>query len=194
MPARHLLFLVLCVCCCGEILAQGTLPVPRNIQTAIDKGTRTATGRPGAKYWQNRADYSIQVHFDPRTRLVSGRESIVYTNSSPDTLRQLLFKLYPNLYKKGAARMMPVRPEDLTDGVAVTNLVISGQPADAARNGRRRRGADGTDMPVPIPMLTPGQHTKVTLDFAYTLNKTSHIRTGQIDSGASFIAYFFPRI
>jgi Peptidase family M1 domain len=43
-------------------------------------------------------------------------------------------------------------------------------------------------------MLAPGQSTTVSLDFAYTLNKTSHIRTGQIDSGAFFIAYFFPRI
>ena len=57
-------------------MAQLTLPVPRNIQAAIDKGTRTADGRPGTNYWQNRADYSIQVHFYPRTRLVSGRETI----------------------------------------------------------------------------------------------------------------------
>jgi hypothetical protein len=115
MPVRHLLTLLLGVCCCGSVLAQSTLPVPRNIQAAIDKGTRTATGRPGPNYWQNRADYSIQVHFDPRTRLVSGRETIVYTNSSPDTLRQLLFKLYPNLYKKGAARNQAVKAEDLID-------------------------------------------------------------------------------
>ena len=192
-PFHCLIFLLSC-CATITTLAQAPLPVPLNIRQAVDKGSRTTTGQPGPHYWQNHADYTIHVRFDPATRLVSGSESIVYTNSSPDTLRQLLFKLYPNLYKKGAARMMPVRPEDLTDGVAVSNLVISGQPADAARNGRRRRGADGTDMPVPIPMLVPGQSTTVSLDFAYTLNKTSHIRTGQIDSGAFFIAYFFPRI
>ena len=174
--------------------AQTALPVPLNIRQAIDKGSRSITGQPGPHYWQNHADYSIRVQFEPSTRLVSGSESIVYNNNSPDTLRQLLFKLYPNLYKKGSARMMPVRPEDLTDGVAITNLAIGGQPADAARNSRRRRDADGTDLFVPIPMLVPGQSTTVSLDFAYTLNKTSHIRTGQIDSGAFFVAYFFPRI
>ena len=171
---------------------QNPLPVPLNIRQAIDKGSRTITGQPGPHYWQNHAAYTIRVHFDPSTRLVSGSESIVYNNNSPDTLRQLLFKLYPNLYKKGAARMMPVRSEDLTDGVAITNMVIGGQAADAARNNRRRRSADGTDLYVPILMLLPGQSTTVSLDFAYTLNKTSHIRTGQIDSGAFFIAYFFP--
>ena len=174
-------------------LAQTPLPVPLNIRTAIDKGTRTLTGEPGPHYWQNRADYSIKVNFDPATRLVSGSESIVYSNNSRDTLRQLLFKLYPNLYKKGAQRMMTILPEDVTDGVAVTNLVVDGQAPDKITGGRRRP-AEGTDMPVRIAALGPGQSLHVSLDFAYTLNKTSHIRTGEVDSGAYFIAYFFPRI
>jgi Peptidase family M1 domain len=174
--------------------AQTMLPVPLNIRQAIDKGSRTITGQPGPHYWQNHADYSIHVRFDPATRLVSGSETIVYSNNSPDTLRQLLFKLYPNLYKKGGVRMMPIRSEDLTEGVTVSNLIVGGQAAAAANNGRRRRGAEGTEMPVSIPLLTPGQSATVSLDFSYTLNKTSHIRTGQIDSGAFFIAYFFPRI
>jgi hypothetical protein len=189
MRVRHLLFWLLCTCGGERGLAQLTLPVPRNIQGAIDKGTRTANGRPGPNYWQNRADYSIQVHFDPRTRLVSGRETIAYSNNSRDTLRQLLFKLYPNLYKKGAARNSPVRAEDLTDGVAVSNVAIEGKPAENAP-----KGANGTDMGLRTPPIAPGQTLHVSLEFAYTLNKTSHIRTGQVDSGAFFIAYFFPRV
>src|SRR5580658_3894048 len=117
--------------------AQTALPVPLNIRQAIDRGSRTITGQPGPHYWQNQADYTIHVRFDPSTRLVSGSESIVYNNRSPDTLHQLLFKLYPSLYKKGATRMMPIRPEDLTDGVAISNMVIGGQAADAAHNNRR---------------------------------------------------------
>ena len=185
---------LLCVLSFNLCIAQSTLPVPLNIRQAFDKGTRTAAGEPGPHYWQNRADYSIQVNFDPATRLVSGSESIDYSNNSPDTLRQLLFKLYPNLYKKGAERMMTIRPEDVTDGVSVTNLVIDGQtPAEKAAAGRKR-SAEGTDMPVRIAALGPGQSLHVSLDFAYTLSKTSHIRTGEVDSGAYFIAYFFPRI
>jgi Peptidase family M1 domain len=174
-------------------LAQAPLPVPLNIRQAFEKGTRTAAGEPGPHYWQNKADYSIKVHFDPTTRLVSGSETIVYSNNSPDTLRQLLFKLYPNLYKKGAQRMMTIQPEDVTDGVAVTNLMIDDQAPDKS-TGIRSRSVGGTDMNVRIPALIPGQRVHVSLDFAYTLNKTSHIRTGEVDSGAYFIAYFFPRI
>ncbi len=90
--------ILLCVLSFNLCFAQSSLPVPLNIRQAFDKGTRTASGQPGPHYWQNRADYSIKVDFDPATRLVSGSETIVYKNNSPDTLRQLQFKLYPNLY------------------------------------------------------------------------------------------------
>src|ERR1700761_8056089 len=118
------LFLILWLCASMMGVAQSALPVPVNIQQAIDKGTRTLTGAPGPHYWQNRADYTIRVTFDPQTRMISGTESIVYSNNSPDTLRQLIFKLYPNIYKKGAQRLMAVQPDDLTDGVTVTGLTI----------------------------------------------------------------------
>jgi hypothetical protein len=167
--------------------AQTQLSIPLNVQAAIDKGTRTATGQPGAHYWQNKADYTIRVKFDPQTRLVSGHETIVYSNNSPDTLKQLLFKLYPNLYKKGAERLQAIKQEDLTDGVSVTNMTIDGQ-------SKPNRPVPGTDLGVPTAALTPGKTTQVSLDFSYILNKGSHIRTGAIDSGAFFIAYFFPRI
>jgi hypothetical protein len=180
-------FVILSVTYPAHAQVQAQLPVPRNVREAIDKGTRTATGQPGPHYWQNKADYTIRVRFDPQTRLVSGHETIAYTNNSPDTLRQLLFKLYPNLYKKGASRLQAVKPEDLTDGVSVTNMTIDGQ-------SKPGNAVPGTDMGVPTSALAPGKTTQVSLDFSYILNKGSHIRTGAIDSGAFFIAYFFPRI
>jgi len=188
MPIRCLLFIICFFEWLGAVVAQGTLPVPLNIRTAITKGTRTAMGQPGAHYWQNRADYSIQVRFDPRTRLVSGTESIVYTNNSPDTLRSLLFKLYPNLYKKGASRLQTIRPDDVTDGVSVSNLMVEGTA------GNFPSAAPGTDANIRVPPVIPGKSVRVSLAFSYTLNKNSHIRTGQVDSGAFFIAYFFPRV
>jgi hypothetical protein len=177
------------------VAAQTALPLPWNIQQAVLKGTRTVTGEPGPRYWQNKADYHIKVSFDPATRLVSGSETITYTNNSPDTLRRLLFKLYPNLYKRGVQRLMDVSPEDLTDGVEVSDVRVNGEAPTQGNNGRRRRAnVEGTNMPLGIPALLPGGQTTVTLSFSYTLNKGSHIRTGQVDSGSYFIAYFFPRI
>src|SRR5450432_12123 len=169
-------------------LTQRTLPVPLNIEQAIQKGSRTLNGLPGNRYWQNKGDYTIRVSFDPKTRLVSGTEMITYYNNSPDTLKQLLFKLYPNIYQRGAIRDMRFKPEDLSDGVSLTNLMIdlSSHPV--------KKNPEGTELKVPISKLLPGHTLQVSLDFSYTLNLGSHLRTGAIDSSAFFIAYFFPRI
>ncbi len=69
---------------CG--FAQEQLLIPRNIQQAYRKGTRAADGTPGKNYWQNQADYTLKVNFDPSTRLLSGTVDITYTNNSPETL------------------------------------------------------------------------------------------------------------
>ncbi len=169
--------------------AQDTLPTPRNILSAYNKGTRSITGAPGKNYWQNRADYSIQVNFDPVTRLVTGTADIDYTNNSPDTLRSILFKLYPNLYKMGSDRTMIIKPGDLTNGVKITSISINGFGKDTA--GLKM---DGTNMTVTNNQLGPHQSMHFSISYFYTLNKGSHIRTGEIDPGADFVAYFFPRI
>jgi len=169
--------------------AQTSLPVPLNIQAAYNKGTRSPNGMPGKNYWQNKADYTIKVNFDPHSRLLDGTVSIDYTNNSPDTLHEIWFKLYPNFYKKGVVRNMPVRPEDITDGVKIKKLVIGQQEQDTSS-----LGIDGTNMVQHIPALLPKQALHIDIAYSYTLNKTSHVRTGQVDSGAFFIAYFFPRI
>ncbi|HEY0246257.1 MAG TPA: M1 family peptidase, partial [Mucilaginibacter sp.] len=47
---------------------------------------RTASGAPGAKYWQNRADYKLDVTLDTAKHRVTGSSVITYTNNSPDGL------------------------------------------------------------------------------------------------------------
>src|SRR4249919_962758 len=92
--------------------AQNLLYTPRNIQATYDKGTRSVTGKPGKNYWQNTANYDININFDPATRLLTGIADISYVNNSLDTLTQIWFKLYPNFYKKGSARQSSILPED----------------------------------------------------------------------------------
>src|SRR4029077_10007742 len=53
---------------------------------------------------------------------------------------------------------------------------------------------EGTNLRIPISNLLPGHSLRVALEFSYILNKTSHNRTGAVDSSSFFIAYFFPRI
>ncbi|WP_375433611.1 M1 family metallopeptidase [uncultured Hymenobacter sp.] len=169
---------------------QQPLPVPLNLQATYTKGTRSATGQPGPTYWQNSAEYDIEVSFNPTTRRVAGTVDIVYQNASPDSLRQLQFKLYPNLYQKGAPRVSRISPKDIGEGVQIEALSLAGQAQDV-----RELRIQATNMPVKLPKpLAPGSNLKVHVAYSYILNKGSHTRTGEVEPGADFVAYFFPRI
>ena len=51
--------------------------------------TRAASGAPGAQYWQQRADYRIQVTLDEKRHRLSAKQTITYMNRSPDTLNYI---------------------------------------------------------------------------------------------------------
>src|SRR5258707_1170447 len=61
---------------------------------------RSASGEPGPKYWQNRADYKINCILDTASNGLSGDVEITYTNNSPDNLKFLWLQLDQNIYKK----------------------------------------------------------------------------------------------
>ncbi|MGF7232448.1 M1 family metallopeptidase [Arachidicoccus sp.] len=174
---------------CNHISGQIVLPIPTNIQKAFDKGTRNTDGRPGKNYWQNTANYNINLNFIPETRQISGSENITYTNNSPDTLHEIWFKLYPNFYQKGAVRASSVKARDLTEGVKIESFIVNGISENAAK-----ARINGTNMTVPIQPLLPQQQMSFTINWSYVLNKTSHQRTGEVEDGSYFVAYFFPRI
>jgi hypothetical protein len=165
------------------------ISIPVNILPAYTKQTRSYDGKPGKNYWQNTASYDLKINFEPSTRSITGSEEIDFTNNSPDTLRSIFFKLYPNLYKKGAIRLMSVKPEDLTDGVQITAMKFNNAIVE-----NEKIAIDGTNMTVSGTTVAPKQTVHFTINWSYTLNKGSHIRTGEIDPGADFVAYFFPRI
>jgi peptidase M1-like protein len=57
---------------------------------------RSASGSPGASYWQQRADYTIRASLDTSSHTIRGEETIRYTNNSPDTLRFVWLQLDMN--------------------------------------------------------------------------------------------------
>lgn len=171
----------------AALLAQ--LPLPRNVQQAVAKGTRSSDGRPGKNYWQNRANYRMNIRFAPDTRLVSGEVNIDYTNNSPDTLRQVWFKLYPNLYKKGSPRDSRIAPADIGDGLIIDSMWVNQSVIDVSRIQ-----VDGTNMILGRQSVQPAKTSRFRIVYHYILNKGSHTRTGEVEPNAAFLAYFFPRI
>ena len=57
---------------------------------------RTASGAPGPKYWQQKADYDIKCDLDEDKQRLTGSETITYSNNSPDELTYLWLQLDEN--------------------------------------------------------------------------------------------------
>ncbi len=57
---------------------------------------RTASGAPGSQYWQQRADYDINVELDDQKQRVTGSETVTYFNNSPDPLTYIWLQLDEN--------------------------------------------------------------------------------------------------
>jgi hypothetical protein len=58
---------------------------------------RNAAGAPGHNYYQQKADYKIEVTLDDANQKITGEETITYTNNSPDKLEYLWIQLDQNM-------------------------------------------------------------------------------------------------
>ncbi len=79
---------------------------------------RSASGAPGPAYWQQKADYVINVELDDKNQKIMGSETITYTNNSPDPLNYLWLQLDENEHASNAenksfdeSRINPRMPE-----------------------------------------------------------------------------------
>ena len=55
-----------------------------------------------APYWQQHADYKMEVSMDVKNYQYKGKQELVYTNNSPDTLRKVFYHLFPNAFQPGS--------------------------------------------------------------------------------------------
>lgn len=165
-----------------------------SVQNAYQKGTRTPTGQPGKNYWQNRADYNIGVKFNPQSQLLEGKETIFYFNNSPDTLKQLIIRLYPDLYKRGVSRLSQIAEKDLTDGVQIEEFYIGAERIHHF-NDTGKAYHNNTNLIIkPERFILPHSKSELQVSWHYQVNTGSPVRTGMVDSNSYFIAYFFPRV
>jgi len=127
---------------------------------------RTGSGAPGEKYWQQRADYVIDVEVNDETQVLTGKETITYYNSSPETLTFLWMQLDQNLMsdnsiasktKKGEVRdslpalfvsgTLGVKTDDYKGGFTINNLKdATGQALTYVINNTMMR----VDLPSPL--------------------------------------------
>lgn len=165
------------------------LYTPRNITGAYNKETRSNTGLPGSKYWQNKGRYNITVTAAPPNRTIKGTEEITYINNSPDTLSNLVIKLILNIHKPNALRYTDVTDAYLTPGTQIDGLKINGK-AVAWEEPEYHFTWQGLRLP---GALMPHDSVKLSFNWHYEISLQSN-REGMIDSTTYFLAYFYPRV
>jgi len=103
---RKLLFMFMLMCCAAAMNAQNIMNNPgsnhgnkfEQLGTILPSPNeyRTASGAPGPKYWQQRADYNIKCELDEPNFKLKGSETVTYFNNSPDVLTYIWLQLDEN--------------------------------------------------------------------------------------------------
>jgi len=103
--------------------------------------------------------YHLSLALNPQSRSLTGRATVHYTNGAPGELRELYFRLYPNMRMYGGA-------------LATTRAIVDGREVPFVEM------AKGTDLKVPLPRtLPPGEAVSIVID--YTLSYP--VSTGDYD-------------
>jgi hypothetical protein len=129
-------------------------------------GFRTASGKPGPLFWQNRADYQIKATLEPGTRKLTGEEVITYTNHSPDDLDVLWLQVEQNRYRTDARGAFGGGkfPTQFTDGEHIVSVEVEG-------TGGKLQKADwviaDTRMQVRLPDALKAHDGKLRLHISY---------------------------
>lgn len=79
---------------------------------------RTASGAPGHAYWQNTADYQMDIVLDDDKQRIYGVEKINYTNKSPDDLEYLWIQLDQNV-RNPESETYKIQQGNIKDGVSL---------------------------------------------------------------------------
>jgi len=155
---------------------------------------RAASGAPGAKYWQQRADYVIDVELDDVNQRIIGKETVTYKNLSPDTLNYIWLQIDQNIFAKDSDNVT-TRSAPTLEGSTLSALEqLAARAYEGKINVSNVRDAKGkplrsvivkTMMRIDLPApLAPNQTFVFSLDWNYTVND------GEIVDGRTSYEYF----
>jgi hypothetical protein len=202
---------------------KGVTPVP-SYQNATDQNKfrqldqdlptpnvyRTASGAPGHQYWQNTADYTMDIRLDDENQRVYGTEEITYNNASPDVLEYLWVQLDQNM-RSPESMTYEIQQGNLKDGVGLNEYFNMFHTFPGGFNIDHVKDASGADYSVKVnhtmmridlaKPLKAGESVKVNIKWWYNINDRMEIggRSGyeyfkEEDNYLYTIAQFFPRM
>lgn len=164
---------------------------------------RSASGYPGAKYWQNRADYTITANLDDKSNTVSGTVSITYKNNSPDQLPYLWLQLDQNLFEEHsrgnglikAGSRYGARGEKVDGGYKISGLSVFKKTLPVKFSSI----TEDTRMQIRLdqPLGASGDIITIKMNFSFVIPINGSDRMGHLTTknGEVYtIAQWFPRL
>jgi Peptidase family M1 domain len=160
--------------------------------------TRSGSGTPGANYWQNSADYKINVSLDDVKNEVEGDVEISYKNASPDKLNFLWLQLDQNQFntKSRGGLTTPITGGrfgnvDFEGGFQLKSVTIDGKSADFHVTDTRMQ------IRLATPLAERSGSIRIKISFSFNIPKYGSDRLGIQPSknGAIYeIAQWYPRM
>ncbi len=177
---------------------------------------RTASGSPGARYWQQRVDYVIKASLDTVTHAVTGTEHVTYHNNSPEVLPYLWFQLDQNIEDARTSRAIAseaalpptisdaarkfLLPEPFNGGDKLTRVqvVVPASGKSATHLVDVPYVINGTELKIPLPTpLGSGSSVEFEIDWSYHVPEQGRngraVREQVKDGWLYEIAQWFPR-
>ncbi|MDB5249032.1 MAG: aminopeptidase [Segetibacter sp.] len=184
-----------------------------NYLLATPNEYRTATGAPGPKYWQQRADYDIAVELDEPNNMLKGTETVTYYNNSPNPLNYIWMQIDENFHNPNSEsnRTNTSRVDNRMTDAQLNNLEpwrkLEGYGINITRatdNGLRplKYTINQTMMRIDLPAtLNPGERFVFKLDWNFKIpdKLTRYGRGGfehfdEDNNNLYSIAQFHPRL
>lgn len=162
--------------------------------------TRSASGQPGYAYWQNSADYHLNVSLNEDKKEITGTAQITYTNNSPDKLGFLWLQLDQNLFAKhsrgnGVVPLSGSRNgahgEEFNGGYTIKSVRLDGKGVKYIISDTRMQ------IDLPKELKANGGIAKIEIEYSFVSPDYGSDRMGvqETKNGKIFtIAQWYPRM
>ncbi len=191
---------LLCAIIAAPLAAQVADRSPfRRLELPTPNDQRSASGAPGARYWQNRADYDLEASLDTATHAIRGRATIRYTNEAPDSLSFIWLQMDQNIFGAGSINRSAPPPPLLFAGVPF-EMAVTGPAGGFAIDTLRVEGNRFTqylwDTMLRLDLaraMAPGETIELTVAWHFTVPVNGAARMGR-DGHLYEIAQWYPRL
>lgn len=162
--------------------------------------TRSASGQPGHAYWQNSADYHLNVNLNENKKEITGAAEITYTNNSPDALSFLWLQLDQNLFAKDSRgnAVVPLdgsrngaHGEELEGGYTIKSVKLDGKAVKYTITDTRMQ------IDLPKELKSKGGVAKISIEYSFISPEYGSDRMGvqETKNGKIFtMAQWYPRM